>query len=272
MMPEAQAGAPGWTALRSELDRCAASGRPARLWLRDDDAVSVSPALERLIELTDRFRVPAVLAVVPAAADATLAARLNELSHVRVAVHGYAHANHAPPGEKKQELGTHRPAGIVHRELRAGLERLRGMFTGRLIPMLVPPWNRLADELLPALPEIGFRYLSAYGREPSREPVRGLTRLNCRIDIIDWRGNRGAFPADVLALRLARLIRESRSPAEEPIGILTHHLVHDEEAWGFLTALFRLTADRPGAAWQRPDARAGGSGATMANVPAFQAR
>jgi hypothetical protein len=256
--PERVEGAgQGWAALRRELDERAASGRPARLWLRDDDAVTVTAALERLIELTGIWRVPVVLAVIPAPADAGLAARLGEVAHVTAAVHGYAHKNHAPPGERRQELGAHRPAGTVLGELRAGLEKLRGMFPGRLIPMLVPPWNRIADALLPALPGLGFRSLSAYGRELTREPAPGLSQINCRLDVIDWRATRGGLPPDLLAERLARLIRQSHSGGEQPIGILTHHLVHDEEAWGFLDALFKLTAKHAGAAWQWPDAPAG---------------
>src|SRR5918995_75333 len=149
----------GWAALRRELDERAASGQPARLWLRDDDVVTVTPALERLIELTGIWRVPMVMAVIPAPADASLAARLGELSHVTAAVHGYAHANHAPPGE----------------------------------------------------------------------PAPGLSQINCRLDVIDWRATRGGLPHALLAERLARLIRQSNSSREQPIGILTHHLVHDEE-------------------------------------------
>ena len=32
----------------------------------------------------------------------------------------------------------------------------------------------------------------------------------------------------------------------EPIGIMTHHLVHEEASWDFLDELFGLTARAPG--------------------------
>jgi hypothetical protein len=255
----------GWAALERELERSAALGRPARLWLRDDDAMTVTPQLERLIELAAEHRIPVVMAVIPARADAGLGARLNDVSHVRVAVHGYAHLNHAPAGEKKQELGPHRAAAIVHDELHRGLEKLGNMCPRQLIPMLVPPWNRIAEDLLPGLPGIGFRYLSTFGAESVQ--VQGLTQVNCRIDLIDWRGSRKTFPHDGLARQLAGVIAERRTVPGTPIGILSHHAAHDDEAWKFLAALFELAGHHAGAEWVWPDA-ASGSAAEQVLKPA----
>jgi len=36
---------------------------------------------------------------------------------------------------------------------------------------------------------------------------------------------------------------------DEPVGILTHHLVHGPSEWKFLTRLFEETGKHPGAAW-----------------------
>lgn len=239
-------------AVKAELDRLAAAGRRASFWLRDDDAIALTPGIERLIDLAGEWDVPVVLAVIAKMAEPGLAARIGELPHVRVAVHGFAHANHAPPDQKKQELGLHRPAATVFEELRDGLSRLAALYSARLLPMLVPPWNRIADELVPGLPALGFRYLSSYGREPSREPAPGLFQINCHLDIIDWRGSRGCLPHELLADHLARLLRHSEGPAIGPIGILTHHLVHDEPAWRFLAALFRTVARHDASAWRWP--------------------
>jgi hypothetical protein len=239
-----------WTELTRELDRCAADGRRIALWLRDDDAVAVTAALDRLIELTVQWDVPVVVAVVPMPAEPHLAIRLAGFAHIKVAAHGFAHRNHALPGEKKQELGPHRPAETVLEELSIGLERLEALFPGQTVPMLVPPWNRIWSDLLPHLPRLGIRYLSTIGPEPPHEPVPDLLQVDCQLDIIDWRA-RGAHPHEVLADRLAGLVRDSAA-APAPIGILSHHLAHDEAAWQFLTHLFRLTARHKAVTWGWP--------------------
>jgi hypothetical protein len=236
--------------LKAELDACAKAGQRVTLWLRDDDAVAVTPALDRLLALILQWDVPVVLAVIPVPARPELALRLGALGSVRVAPHGFAHRNQAGPGEKKQELGPHRPAATVLDEIRIGFDKLSGMFPSRIVPMLVPPWNRIAADLLPRLPELGFTYLSAFGQQMPLEPVPGLTQVDCQLDIIDW-SRRSSHPPGRLAGRLAALIRQ-RGPASAPIGILTHHLDHDEAAWAFLADLFRLTARQEAVTWSWP--------------------
>jgi hypothetical protein len=236
--------------LLAELDACAEAGQRVTLWLRDDDAVAVTPALDRLLALILQWGAPMVLAVIPEPAQPELAVRLGELGRVKVAPHGFAHRNHAGPEEKKQELGPHRPAATVLDEIRTGLERLKEMFPDQTVPMLVPPWNRIAPDLLPHLPQLGLRYLSAFSNQIPQEPVAGLTQIDCQLDIIDWRSRR-SHPPDMLAGRLAALVRQRRTD-QAPIGILTHHLDHDEAAWAFLADLFRLTARHEAVTWNWP--------------------
>src|SRR5919109_4059560 len=106
-----------WQPLASELARWAEAGRIADFWLRDDDAVEPTGALDRLLVLAARYAVPPTLAVIPAHAQKTLAERLQAEDKIAVAVHGWAHENHAPESEKKQELGPHRPRQVVLAEL-----------------------------------------------------------------------------------------------------------------------------------------------------------
>ena len=236
--------------LSAELDRCAAAGRRVTFWLRDDDAVAVTAELERLLTLAGQWRIPLVLAVIPMPAEPELAMRLADLDRVRVATHGFAHRNHAPPGERKQELGAHRPAATVLDEIRLGRERLDALFPGKTVPMLVPPWNRIADALIPHLPGLGLRYLSSFGQEAPHQPAPDLLRVDCQLDIIDWRSRR-AHPRETLSGQLADLVRR-RAGTSAPIGILAHHLVHDAAAWAFLAELLRLTAGHEAVTWGWP--------------------
>ena len=235
--------------LLAELDRCTTKGHQVTFWLRDDDAVTATPALDRLMSLAASFDVPVVLAVIPMPAEPALANSLTD-SRVRIALHGFAHANHAGPDEKKQELGPHRPPTTVLDELARGRDRLDALFPGQTTGMLVPPWNRIAADLVPHLPGLGLRWLSAFGPEPPTLPAANLVQIDCQLDIMDWRARR-SHPAHLLADRLAELVRQRRG-APGPIGILTHHLVHDEAAWTFLAALFRLTAGHDAATWDWP--------------------
>ncbi|OWO95526.1 polysaccharide deacetylase [Rhizobium esperanzae] len=235
-----------WEPLRRELDRWRAAGRVARLWLRDDDAVEPTPDLKQLLALTDGNGIPLTLAVIPALTGEALAARLAAEAGVAVAVHGWSHSNHAGQERKKQELGGERPAEVVLGELRAGWQRLKRLHPARFVPVLVPPWNRIDATLIPALPELGFAALSVYGRAREGGPI---PLLNTHIDIIDWHGTRGGRSAEELVAELVAELRDRFAGNDEPIGVLTHHLVHDHAAWDFLSALFAATADHPAVAW-----------------------
>ncbi|OQP84241.1 polysaccharide deacetylase [Rhizobium rhizosphaerae] len=231
--------------LLRELDRWHARGAVAPLWLRDDDAVSATPALERLVEQTERFSVPVTLAVIPADEEPSLRNLVASEPHVSVAVHGWRHADHAAPGVKKQELGPERPAETVLAELSSGLGRLRAHYGAHLLPVLVPPWNRIDAALLPALPGLGFQALSVYGREkPGPIPA-----INTHVDLIDWHGTRGGRPPERLFAEIAARLSEIAGTGAT-MGLLTHHLVHDAAAWSFLETLFKVTAAHPACRWE----------------------
>lgn len=222
------------------LDELAASGTPARVWWRDDDAVAPSAALDRLLALTQRHDIALTLAVIPAQSGAALADRLAAQRHVTVAVHGWAHVNHAGPDEKKQELGPHRPAEAVLQELSRGLADLQERHGTQAVAVLVPPWNRISEAVVARLPDAGFEALSVFGPEqPAPLPL-----VNTHVDIIDWRGTRGGRDAAALVADLSTALARGT-----PVGLLTHHLVHDAAAWGFLKTLVGLTRDHPGWQW-----------------------
>ena len=171
---------------------------------------------------------------------------------VCVLQHGFAHRNHAGDGDKSMELGPHRPQDRVLMELRSGFTRLAASFEERFLPVLVPPWNRIAAPLLPELPSLGLRGLSTFTPRSGREPAPGLRQVNCHVDLIDWRGGRKGRDHTVLARELAghlRARREGRADAGEPSGLLTHHLDHDESAWSFLEEFLDRVAAHPGVHW-----------------------
>jgi len=241
----------GWRAIGEELARWREAGREPVLWWRDDDAADATPALDRLLDLHRAVKVPLALAIVPASATPALAHRLAQASGLAQAPgvdllqHGYAHTNHAPAPDKKMELGLHRPAMFVLGELGTGRMALERLFGNRVLPVLVPPWNRIAPALVPTLPEVGYRGLSTFGVRRRAYPVSGLLQVNTHVDLIDWQSRRFVGEDTALAM-LEQALVASRSGTDEPIGILSHHLAMDEGAWDFLNSLWVRISSMPG--------------------------
>jgi len=242
----------GWHDLAAELACWQSAGRPATLWWRDDDATTPTPALARLLELASRHDVPLALAVIPDAATPALAAAVDELPWVTLLQHGCRHRNHAPAGEKKAEFGPHRPLPALLADLGAGQARLAELFGARPLPVFVPPWNRIAEQLVAALPPAGVRGLSRYRPRVAARPVAGLVEANCHVDPIDWRGDRGfAGEAAVLTALVdhLRARRHGEVDAGEPTGLLTHHADCDGDGWRFLEKLLDFLAKQDACYW-----------------------
>lgn len=238
-----------WQPFYDELARWRDLGRTPELWLRDDDAFKPSPRLDRLISLTAEFAIPVALAIIPANARPGLAERIAHESHIHPTVHGWSHANHAPFWQKKQELGLHRPRTAVLNELTQGLTRLSELFGDRLVPMLVPPWNRIDSALIDDLPALGFRALSVFGNKLQSRP--GLTVVNMHVDIIDWHRGKACHDHAWLVASLAKELAAARAADGYAVGILSHHMVSDDEAFRFLRDLFTATPpDR--VSWRAP--------------------
>lgn len=240
-----------WTPAREELARWLDAGRKVYLWLRDDDAVSVTPALIRLAELCTASGIPYLIAAIPSHADRELAAFLASQPLAEVAPHGWSHRNHANEGERKQEFPPHRPKSEILYELERARARIDGLFGNKAVPIYIPPWNRIAPEVATLLPHAGFRALSALGRKAMFATPSPVHELNTHLDIIDWRGTRGGRDLDALVIELTGHLAWARQNDVPAIGILTHHLVHDEIAWRFLEELFAETARHAAVRWSR---------------------
>lgn len=217
-----------WRDLSRELSHWRSQGISPRIFLRDDDAVDDTPALQHLLSLCEQYDTPLLLATVPEPATNALAEALEKRPLITPAVHGYQHVDHSAFGEKACELGTQRPVDQVLDELAAGREKLVRMFGARLSAILVPPWNRIHDAVRDRVPEIGFKAISAHGwlRVPSPVPM-----INAHVDIVHWSGGGEGRKLDWVQSELLRNLEIARNRGGRAIGLLTHHLAHDEQAW-----------------------------------------
>lgn len=236
-----------WSPLNAALERARDRGCPVRFWWRDDDAVADTPALDRLLTLARRYNAGIGLAVIPRDLQASLALRLADESSAFALVHGWSHANHAPPRAKKAEFGAHRPVQTMSAEAEHALQVAHRILGAKLLPVFVPPWNRISKELIPNLPRLGVRALSTFTDRGIASPAPGLLQINTHVDPIDWRGTRSAVAPEQLLAGLAGAIERrviGEADRDEPIGLLTHHLVHDEVIWTLSERLIAHLAER----------------------------
>lgn len=232
----------GWADLHAALDAVAERGEAIRFWWRDDDnGRDHDPALTRLLDLAEHHDAPLALAVVPLWLEPDAQAQIAASHQASVLQHGLAHVDHGPAGAKPIELGG-RPVEAIEEELERGRVLLLDAFGATFVAVLVPPWNRIESALIARLPSLGIEGLSTFGRRAAREPTPGLVQINTHLDPIDWRGTR-LFVGQPAALD--RLI--GALELEEPIGVVSHHLVMDEPGWRFLDQMIGLLSRHPGA-------------------------
>ena len=231
-------------ALWLELRRWRRAGRAAQLWWRDDDAAGGCAALDRLLQASRASAVPLTLAAVPAGDMTGLAARLTRASLVSVVQHGVDHQNRRSgpaAGEFPHDWSRHE----LEIALRRGWSLLQTVPRAR--PVYVPPWNDVHPQLEAALSACGYAGWSVNGELAPQ----GLPRVDAHLDLMRWRGGarfrgQGRF-LKALTAELARRRKAGRWTA--PIGILTHHLAHDDRAWRFLEAFLAWSRTRPEVAW-----------------------
>jgi hypothetical protein len=236
-----------WAGVRAELAAWRSAGWAPTFWWRDDDAIAATPALDRLLDLAARHAVPLSLAAIPAHLDPSLAARLRRAGGVEVLQHGWSHDDHGAEGARHTELSDAWPAGEADARLTEGRARLRAMFAGRFRPVMVPPWNRMDDGIAERLAGQGYAAVSGLGPRTGAEV--GPRRLNVHLDVMQWDGApcfRGEEP--VLSAAAAHLAarRDGRADPDEPTGLMTHHLVHDEAVWAFVDRFLAETQDGGG--------------------------
>ncbi len=256
-----------WDDLAREWDLWRAAGRTPDLWWRDDDAVAATPALQELQRAARTA--PLALAVIPMAIDRpleqSLAAALAGWPTATVLQHGVGHLNHGEGGAKKSEFPATRPESEIRLALTIASTQLQNIFGQQFLPVLTPPWNRLSDNWLSLLPQLGFRGLTRFSEPPfkPRPVVADLRQIDTVVDVIDWRGSRGFVGLEAALGRLVWHLaarRQGQAEADMPTGILTHHLVHDTATWRFLDNLQDWLAQRgegtafqpPSALWPRP--------------------
>ncbi len=133
--------------------------------------------------------------------------------------------------------------GLFERLVTEGLRAQLEQIDERLLPVLVPPWNRIDAALVAKLPSLGFVGLSTFKPRSAQFAAQGLAQVNTHWDPIAWKNGGGlrdpAALIDELAV-YAEALRAGSADADEPYGLLTHHLVHDDWTWRLLDDVLRI--------------------------------
>jgi hypothetical protein len=226
------------------------AGRTARLWWRDDDAAGGSARLDRLLQLSWDRGVPLTLAVVPAGDMVSLGARLANTTLVSVAQHGVDHQNRRS-GPAAGEFPHDWTQGDLEIALRRGWSLIQGL--PRAAAIYVPPWNDAHPALEAALVACGYAGWSVNGEMAPRgaDPGGRLPRVDAHLDLMRWRGGARFRGRRRFLKGFAAALRRRRKAGlwDAPIGLLTHHLAHDEASWAFLQSFLRWTCGQREFAW-----------------------
>ena len=241
-----------WGWLRRELDAWSAAGLEARFWWRDDDATRSSAELSRLLSLSQISGAPLALAAIPASCENSLVEQVRECPDASVLQHGYSHTNQASPGQLKLELGGTRNTEDLLEDLAKGFDILQSRFGERFCPVLVPPWNRIETRVLEGLASIGLRGISTYRVRKQTLAAPGVLQVNTHMDPVHWRhsgGFIGVYPAIAVLVQDLIAKRTGYRDRDEPTGILSHHLAHNEATWCFIELLLQRLSDHPAVYW-----------------------
>lgn len=244
--------------LESEFRYWTDAGLTAVFWLRDDDAVSVTPALLRLENLARRYEIGVGLAVVPGRLQPDLADHLKaDKSPFFAMCHGWVHENHGTPTQPSEFCAARPPEAMA-----ADLNHARAAMTSKLgvaAPYFVPPFGQIAPSAAAELPALGFAGLSNQSsralnqfvrlnskhrwlpKSPMPRPVWPAT-LDAHVDPIDWwkQTARDQAATHERLVGELRVRRKGYKAVNAPIGLLGHHLVHDEAIWDSLERLIAL--------------------------------
>jgi hypothetical protein len=215
--------------LEEEYLKTGALAAPLSFWWRDDDAIADSDALQRLFGVASARGASVAVAVIPKFADDSLARAIGSSGVSCAWQHGWSHAAHGG----NREFGSNRHIDELMIDAESGRGRMSALFgPGGWQPVFVPPWNHISQEFKAVLPGLGYTGLSAAF---APNPPPGLSEVNVDIDLIDW----SHYPEvsfvglDDCLRQLLDALRSRRDSGslDRPIGIMTHHLVHNQGIW-----------------------------------------
>lgn len=225
-----------WDGFFHQLRRLRAAHPHVEVLFRADDVAVPGRNLERMLEVFLRAERPLLLAVVPAWLRQDHWRELLRVSRdaplFTWGQHGWRHADHEACG-KKSEFPPGRALAHKRADLLKGHERLLRIMGPRFTPVFTPPWNRMDQDCLELLPELGFEAVSADAKllPRARELARSLEFRPVHVDLHTRREQAQASALEGMLAEFARAL------AQGNCGVMLHHQRMAPASFDFLERL-----------------------------------
>lgn len=226
--------------LERELGLWSDSGLTPTFWWRDDDAISDTPALRKLIETAQLAGLTVAIGVVAERAEDSVLP-LTASAGCPLWQHGWGHHFH-----DDGEFGDSRPLDAMIEDALRGQETLDSRFgPDRWQRVFVPPNHRLSMSFKALIPTLGYVGVSA--GDPLTPGLEGVREVNAEVDVMNWPA-RKVLPSETIQRMITAVLEQRRSgliPSDRPTGILTHHLAFDDDAWRGVFAIVKALRTHP---------------------------
>ena len=217
-----------WLEFRQRL----ATSLSVNVFFRDDDVDEDEATLRRLLDIFAQRNVPVILGVIPATLTEAGIQLLAQFSaSIEIVQHGWQHVNHELSG-RKCEFGNSRSFAEQLDDIARGQARMNEAFDDNWFPAFIPPWNRCTAQTYQALGQLGFRVLSQLRSDAA--PITGFSfqEISVTLDLYRWKGGATLKPQEEILQTLAQQFAQP-----QPIGIMLHHKIMNDEAFFFLEQL-----------------------------------
>lgn len=233
--------------LSAALEQRQATRHVVDIFFRDDDVDVDEGTLHALLDVFLSRGIPLNLEVIPGTLTADAVAQLERYRCAQprgfeLHQHGWRHTNHERTG-RKCEFGASRGVDAQRADIAAGKARMDAAFGPGWFPAFTPPWNRCTHDTFAALEQLGFRVLS---KDRGAHPLAGYRwrEVSTTLDLYTWRSGAALKPpAEIVDALTAQL------QADAPIGVLLHHKVMDQAAFGLVAQLLDELRQFPIVRW-----------------------
>ncbi|MDR1169066.1 MAG: hypothetical protein LBK53_09310 [Heliobacteriaceae bacterium] len=239
----------------AEFEECLKTAGNIAFWWRDDDVSAREPKfidlpylkykyrLGKMLSLLSKYNIPSVFAVIPkdfSRWGTTLAGILKKYN-VYIALHGINHVNNSADNtvtEFPDDCNVEAAVKII-------LEHQKDfsdIFGNNLLPVFVPPFNNICEQLESELLKRGFTAVSKSNMGLVKHDAH-----NIDIDFVNWR-TRALKDEEAILKEIITLIRRG----VKVIGLNAHHSRVRQYGFKFFNKLFATVEKFNNVEWIMP--------------------
>jgi peptidoglycan/xylan/chitin deacetylase (PgdA/CDA1 family) len=214
------------------------------VWWRDDDIFNASDNTKLLLQFVKEVDIPIFCSIIPKDLSSEAITLLKKYNQVTILQHGYSHTNYAPLGKPYNEFGDNRSLNTALSEIKLGAKKLKQAFQFQFLPIFVPPWGNISENVIKNLKNIGFIGLSCIGRKLENDS--NVKIQNVHIDIHKWMSNTEFdYSTELRSWNrvisdISKNLNEQNNGNTKYIGLLTHSQIMSRKDWVYFLRIIRL--------------------------------